>query len=525
MNLETWDYIVVGGGHNGLSAACTLASKGESVLLLERLPILGGLSASAAYLPEAPDHVLSLGAMDDMFMAGTSLTQDLDLQRYGHSASPLEHPYGWIGEDGETLLLFRDYSRTEENLRRFSPRDARAFAEVRPALDFILDLQDLLITSHPGELPKRALLRKFLQLAPDRAVRRQLAAIATSNLVDFVADTFESDQMRALCTYWASMIGPIDADATAFYTVGLAAVSRKQGVMRPRGGMGGMMNAFASHLTAHGGEIRTGVGVDRVLVEAGRAIGVRLTNGSVLGARRGVLASVAPQLALGSFLDRELLDSATRAKVAMIPASGNNSATLKIDMAVAGRAGYPLAEAARKRYDGADIRRTALMTGTFEDQIAQLKAIRQGEMIASPPVYMAVLSASDSSIAPEGQDVVYLASNVPANPQGGWAGQKDDFTKLVLGSVERHMSGLEHEIGRVITSPADLAERYGASGGCYFHVDMTPFRALKNRPGRGLGGYTTPIDGYYLAGAGSHPGGGVSGWPGRLAAETALKNH
>lgn len=522
---ESWAYIVVGGGHNGLSAACTLAGKGESVLLLERLPILGGLSASSAYLPEAPDHVLSLGAMDDMFMAGTSLAKDLGLERYGHSASPLEHPYGWIGEDGETLLLFHDYTRTEENLRRFSPRDARAFAEVRPALDFILDLQDLLMTSHPGELPKGALLRKLLKLAPNRAVRRQLGAIATSNLVDFVADTFESDQMRALCTYWASMIGPIDADATAFYTVGLAAVSRKQGVMRPRGGMSGLMNAFAGHLTAHGGEIRTGVGVDRVLVEAGRTTGVRLTNGSVLDARKGVLASVAPQLALGSFLDQELLDSATRAKVAMIPASGNNSATLKIDMAVAGRAGYPLAEAARKRYDGADIRRTALMTGTFDDQITQLKAIQRGESMASPPVYMAVLSASDSSIAPQGQDVVYLASNMPANPRGDWAEHKADFTKLVLGSVERYMSGLEHEIGRVVTSPADLEERYGASGGSYFHVDMTPFRALKNRPGRGLGGYTTPIEGYYLAGAGSHPGGGVSGWPGRLAAETALKNN
>jgi phytoene dehydrogenase-like protein len=523
MNHDAWDYIVAGGGHNGLSAACTLAGKGESVLVVERLPILGGLSASAPYLTEAPDHVLSLGAMDDMFMAGTSLAADLGLQRYGYSASRLDHPYGWIGEDGETLLLFHDYTRTEENLRRFSPRDARAFAEVRPALDFILDIQDLLITSRPGELPKRALLRKVLKLAPDRAVRRQLAAIATSNLVDFVADTFESDPMRALCTYWASMIGPIDADATAFYTVGLAAVSRKQGVMRPRGGMSGLMNAFAGHLAAHGGEIRTGIGVERVLVDHGRATGVRLADGSELRARKGVLASVAPQLALGSFLDQDLLDSATRAKVAMIPASGNGSATLKIDLAVAGRAGYPLAEAARKRYDGADIRRTALMTGTFDEQIAQLKAIQRGETIATPPVYMAVLSASDPSIAPDGEDVVYLASNMPAHPHGGWDACKDDYTKLVLGSVERYMSGLELEIGRVVTSPADLEERYGAPGGCYFHVDMTPFRALKNRPGRGLGGYTTPVEGYYLAGAGSHPGGGVSGWPGRLAAETALK--
>jgi len=519
---DTWDYIVVGGGHNGLSAACTLAAERASVLLVEKQPIVGGLSASSAYLPGAPDHVLSLGAMDDMFMAGTSLASDLGLRNYGYSASPLEHPYGWIGEDGVTLLLFRDAARTEAEIRRFSPRDARAYAELRPALDWILDIQDLITTRHPADLPRRALLRRVLKLAPNRTLRRQLARIATSNLVDFVADTFESDPMRALCTYWSSMIGPIDADATAFYCVGLAAVSRKQGVMRPRGGMSGLMNAFAGHLTKHGGEIRTGASVERVLVDGRRAVGVRLESGLELRARKGVLATVAPQLALGRFLDEDVLDSGTRAKVAMIPASANNSATFKIDIAVGGRAGYPLAEAVRRRHDGADIRRTALMTGTFADQVAQLSAIRRGETQDTPPVYMAVLSASDPSIAPAGQDVVYLAANVPYRPVGGWAEQKDHVAKAIRRSAERYLAGLEHEIGSVSTCPADFEERYGAPGGCYFHVDMTPFRVLMNRPARGLGGYATPIEGYYLAGAGSHPGGGVSGWPGRLAARTAL---
>jgi len=418
MTTNTWDYIVVGAGHNGLSAACALAARGASVLVVERQPVIGGLSASHAYLAEAPQHLLSLGAMDDMFMAGTSLAEDLDLASYGYSASRLEHPYGWIGESGETLLLFHDAARTEAEIRRFSPRDARAYAELRPALDWILDIQDLLTTSHPARLPKGALLRKLVKVAPDRALRRQLARLATSNVVEFVADTFESDPLRALCAYWASMIGPIDADATAFYTVGLAAISRKQGVMRPRGGMSGLMDAFAGHLVAHGGEIRTGVTVDKVLVQNGRAYGVRLEDGTELEAGRGVLATVAPQLALGRLLDDTVLTSGDRAKVALIPASSNNSATFKIDLAVAGRAGYPAAEALRQRHDGADIRRTALMTGTFEDQIAQLNAIRRGETIDNPPVYMAILSASDSSIAPDGEDIVYLACNVPVEPRG-----------------------------------------------------------------------------------------------------------
>lgn len=524
MSQDAWDYIVVGAGHNGLSAACTLAEGGASVLVLEKQPFIGGLSHSHAHLPAAPDHLLSLGAMDDMFMAGTGLAGILGLQRYGYQSLPLHHPYGWIGEDGETLLLFDEPSKTAADIRRFSPRDARAFLDLQPALSWILDMQDLVTTRHPARLPKAALLKKALKLAPSRKLRSDLGRILTANVVELVADTFESDQMRALVTYWASMIGPLDADATGFYIVALAAVSRGVGVRRPVGGMGGLMNAFAAHLQAHGGEIRTATPVARVVVDGGVARGVVLADGAVLEARHGVLSTLAPQLALGSQLEADVLDSATRAKIAMIPASGNNSATFKIDMALSGRATYRLGEQLRQRRDGVDIRRTALMTGTFSDQLDQLRAIRSGSTIESPPVYMAVLSATDLSIAPEGQDVVYLACNVPAAPAGGWDDElRERYAKTVLGSVERYLGGLDTEIGRVTMSPADYESQFGAPNGSYFHVDMTPFRLAMRRPAGGLGGYTTPVASYYLAGAGSHPGGGVSGWPGRLAAQTALE--
>ncbi|MFJ9390495.1 phytoene desaturase family protein [Nocardioides sp. NPDC101246] len=519
---DEWDYVVIGGGHNGLSAACTLAAEGASVLVLEKQNVLGGLANSHAYLPEAPDHVLSIGAMDDMFMASTSLARDLGLADYGYSSTRLENPYGWIGEDGSTLLLFHDAARTEADIRRFSPRDARAYAGLRPALDWILDVQSMVMTSQPDDLPKRAILRKLLKLAPDRAMRRQVGRLISSNLVDFVADTFESDQMRALCTYWSSMIGPVDADATGFYCVGLAAVSRPSGVLRPKGGMGALAASFGRHLEARGGQVRTGVTVEQIIVDKGRATGVRLVGGEIVRAGWGVLTTTAPQLSLGRLVPDGVLDEGTRAKAAMLPAASNNSATMKIDMAVGGRAGYPLGERLRERYDGADIRRTALMTGTFADQIANLTAIRRGEIIENPPVYMAVLSASDATIAPEGQDVVYLAANVPSVLAGGWADGKDRVAKAVLGSVERYMSGLDAEIGRIVTSPADFEGTYGAPSGCYFHVDMTPFRFGMNRPAHGLGGYVTPVEGYFLAGSGVHPGGGVSGWPGRLAAQAAL---
>ena len=105
---------------------------------------------------------------------------------------------------------------------------------------------------------------------------------------------------------------------------------------------------------------------------------------------------------------------------AVLPASGNNSATFKIDIALSGLATYHQGAQQRRRIDDFDIRKTALMTGTFDDNFRQLQAIRAGDSLENPPVYMAVLTANDASLAPDGQDVVYLASNVPAQPRDGW---------------------------------------------------------------------------------------------------------
>ena len=517
---DSFDYVVIGGGHNGLTAACTLADTGASVVVLEQRPILGGLSTSHPYVPGAPDHVLSLGAMDDMFMSCTSMIGDLGLRAHGLDTISVPAPYGWIGQDGETLLLFADRERTLAEVRRFSAADARTYAELQPALIWIFEALKAVMPKHPADLPKAELGKLLVRLAPSRSIRRRLGQIMSSNLVDLMADVFESDQMRSLGTYWGSMIGPIDADGGGFYCVGLAAVHQKPGVQRPRGGMGSVIRALESRARRSGTEVRTDAVVARVTTESGRATGVRLADGSHITARRGVLAAVAPQTMYGPLLAEGLLDDRLRAKVATIPASGNNSATFKVDIALSGRADF--LNAARRRHDGYDLRKVSLMTGTFTDQVDQLTRIRRGESLDCPPVYMAVLSGLDPSIAPEGEDVVYLASNVPARPVDGWDIAKPWYTDAVLRSAETFLSGLDSELGRVVTSPADFEADYGAPNGSYFHVDMTPLRLAMNRPAPGLGGYRSPIDGYYHAGAGSHPGGGVSGWPGRLAAETAL---
>lgn len=520
---ERYDYIVVGAGHNGLCAAATIAESGRTVCVVDQLPVLGGLSASFPYIGDAPDHLLSLGAMDDMFMAQTSLAEDMRLRDHGYDPIPLEHPYGWMGEEGETLLLFSDFERTAREIGRFSVADARTYRELRETTDWIWDMQDRLGPHDPSSLSKRGMLGMLLRNRPSREVRRMLGRMLQMNVFELIDETFESDAMRGLWAYWCSMVGPAEIDGTGVYMISFAPVHRGRGVLRPRGGMTNLVEAFAGVLSANGGELRLGSPVERIIVDEGRATGVRLADGGELEAGEGVLSSAAPQVTLGKLLEPGILDRTTRNKVAMIPINSINAAAFKLDFAVDGRVGYPRAEAERAKHDGADIRKTTFMTGTLEQHIEQMQAMKLGGNVDyPPPVYMAVLSAPDPAIAPEGGDVLYLHSNVPARVEGGWAAQKDDYARTIVASAERFLDGLDGEIGRMVSTPEDFESRFSAPAGGYFHVDMLPTRLGMNRPARGLGGFETPVAGLYLAGAGTHPGGGVSGWPGRLAAERAL---
>jgi phytoene dehydrogenase-like protein len=520
--VESFDYVVVGGGHNGMAAGATLAERGRSVCVLERLDMPGGLSASHAYLPDAPNHLLSLGAMDDMFMAQTPLARQMRLTDHGYATVPLDHPYGWINPDGDTLLLWRDVRRAIEEIGYFSRTDARTYADLQDPINWIMDLVDVLFIQHPSAWGPIDFAKYLLRHRPDKATRRLLGQLAKCNAFEWISETFESDAMRGLWAYWTSMIGPADAIGSGAYVLGFAGVHRGPGVLRPRGGMSNLIDAFRGVLESHGGQLRLGASVAEIVVEGSRATGVRLEDGSFIGARSGVLSNLAPQVTFGRLVAPGKLTRAERNRVAMVPSNSINVAAFKIDAAMAGRVGYPVAEARRAARDGEDIRTTTLMTGTLEDHIEQMYAMRVGLNVENPPVYMAVLSAADPTIAPEGGDVLYLHSNVPLRPDGGWESAKDVYAEQIWKSALRFLGGVETEIGRMVTSPLDFETRFAVPAGAFFHVDMLVNRLGPARPARGFGGYETPIEGLYLAGAAAHPSGGVTGWPGRLAAQHAI---
>lgn len=521
--MQTFDYVVVGAGHNGLCAATTLAERGRTVCVFDRLDVLGGLSASYAYPDAAPEHKLSIGAMDDLFMGQTSLAEQMRLADYGYDPISMDHPYGWMNENGETLLLWRDFGRTLEEIRYFSPRDARTYEALRAPIDWIMDLVDVLTVQQPTAWGPWDFAKYLLTHRPDRATRKFLGSLLALNAFELISETFESDAMRGLWAYWSSMVGPADAVGSGAYFLGFAGVHRNLGVQRPRGGMTNLVEAFRAKLESHGGTVFLGNGVAEILIDDGRASGVLLDDGARVHARHGVIAATAPQVTLGQLVPQQSLSRVDRNRVAMLPANSINTAAFKIDVATAGRVGFPRAEAARAKRDDADIRTTTFMTGTLEDHIAQLIAMKHGLNIEVPPVYMAILSATDRTISSAEGDVLYLNSNAPAYPSNGWDLNKDAYTEQIWKSGLRFLDGLQTEIGRVVSTPLDLQTRFNAPAGAYFHVDMLVTRLGINRPARGLGGYDTPISGLFQTGAGAHPSGGVTGWPGRLAAQHALR--
>ncbi|MDB5972335.1 MAG: NAD(P)/FAD-dependent oxidoreductase [Hydrocarboniphaga sp.] len=523
-NSKSWDYIVVGAGHNGLTAACTLAKAGKSVLVVEQRGMAGGLSVSHPFVPAAPNHFLSLGAMDDALMAHSPMIEFLDLRSHGYDSVPMAAPYGWMGEDGETLVLHKSFERTVEEIKYFSPKDAKTYADVRGAIDLVMGGLEGIMQHHPSEVPKRLLLNVVLKLASDRKTRKVLARMLSVSAFEMFSETFESEAMRGLWAFWACMFAPATVQASGLYLAAFGSVHRA-GIFRPIGGMSGMIRAMERCLEKHGGEVRCNHKVEELLLDGKRVTGVRIVGGQEFFATEGVLANCAPQVALGKLLPDSARDEGLRKKIEFIPANSIAVAPFKIDYAVGGPVTYRKAVAARAKRDDLDVRKTTFMTGTLEQHIAQHKAALRGENVDfRPPLYFAIMSANDASIAPKGQDVFYLYVNTPLNPVGGWGENKAGYSQQIRNAVSHYVDGLEHEIGSVEHCPKDFEDQFGTPNGAYFHVDMIPTRMLMNRPASGLGGYRTPFAGLYLAGAGSHPSGGVCGWPGRLAAETAMKD-
>ena len=517
------DVIVIGAGHNGLVAANYLADAGLDVLVVEGHHKIGGMTTSGAEIPGAPDHIANHCAVDFLFWNMYPVAQELELHRYGLRTIEAQPSYAYLHPDGETsIAIWRDVKGTADEIRRFSRPDAEAFLELSRTMIPLFKLFRIATMAHPVH-PGLGTIGRAVGIGA-RNVRElgNIAELMTSSGRDVIFDRFEHPATRAALYCLVAAQGSANYPMTAASLVFLG-ILQQSPCTRPIGGMQALPDALATRLQAKRGAVLTDARVAEILLKGGRARGVSLTDGRELLARRAVVASCDPQTALTRFLPAGTLEPTLEHRVRNLPTNAAGFGAMKVDVALSGR--IDLSRYNRWRGDGVDMRLPTHLMGTPEEVERGYGRARAGLLPRGEEMqfWNCISTAADPTQAPDGQDSVYLYTTVaPVRPDEGWDALRDEFADTLVKRAADFYGNLgEMEIGRRISTPADLEERTGAPSGSFLHVDFTRMGPL--RPARGLAGYRTPVDGLFLGSAGSHPFGTVTGMPGRLCAQEVLR--
>jgi phytoene dehydrogenase-like protein len=513
------DVVIVGAGHNGLTAGCYLARAGHSVVVLEAAQRVGGMTSTHALLPGAPEHRINEGAMDASLIRTTTIPRDLELERFGWGEVEVDPPYVWLDEDGSSLCVWRDPLRTAAELKRFSARDARAFVELANELDAAMNVAVPYMNTHPVRPRPGGLVRGGLRSARHPSRLLKASRLFTASHAEIIAEHFEHRSIRALLAA-LPCFAPITQDGTGWVLVYFGLIHRA-GVGRYIGGTGALTDALARCLRFHGGEIHCDTAVEEILVRNGTAAGVRLAGGEEVLAQV-VVTTCNAKAALTELLADGVLSDRLAERARRIPTDGTRASSFKVDLALKGR--LELSEHQANRSDDVDLRKPVICSTTFEEHVAAWEACERGEVPSALPMLTIIPTAADPSQAPEGQDTVWSWTGIAAaHPHVPWAEQKDAVGQHEVDRIARFLDGVrELELDRQVMSPADFEERFRSPDGNVYHVDPTALRFGPLRPAHGFadGG---PLDGLILSGAGTHPSAGICGVPGQLAARAAMK--
>ena len=516
------DVIVVGAGHNGLVAACYLAKAGHDVLVLEAAEAIGGCTTGGAVVEGAPDHMFSPGANDIITMRASTIEADLQLARHGFTQIEIDPVYVALGPEGTSIAFWRDPARAAEEMRRYSRSDADAYLELARIGEAAAGAMVPALTMNPARPPTGSLRRIAGTVARNPREMAIVASLATASAAQVIEERFRHPVVKSAMAMLAAFGGPIQLDGSGVNLV-VPALVKRFGLGRPVGGMGSLPSALERCLTASGGRVRTSAPVESLLTSGGGVAGVRLAGGEEIRSR-AVLTACDPRTALTELLPAGTLPSRLETRARHIPTLNAGAAHLKVDVALKGRLTLPAHQA--RRSDELDLRVPGHLIGSYEEILGAYVGAGQGKLANPMPFVGIIAAAADPSLAPEGEDTLYVWSGwTPLRPHESWDALAGRAAAELLEHASLYYEGIEDlEIGRAVEAWPDLAGRTRVPDGNIMHVDGGLLRQGPLRPALGLGGYRTPVQGLFLTGAGTHPGGSVSGIPGQLAAEVVIED-
>jgi phytoene dehydrogenase-like protein len=512
---EQFDAIIIGAGHNGLVAAGYLARAGKKVLVLEQRDRVGG----ACTLEEPfPGFTMSPCAYV-VSLLRPEIIRDLELHRYGFSAY-VKDPQMFVPFlDGNYLFFRASTEKTVEGIRRFSEHDAQAYPKFLRFFERASAILNPLLLEEPPSIADLA--ARFR--GEDEEIYKWLMF---GNLYDMLADYFESDYMRAAFAgqgVIGSFIGPkTPGSVYVMWHHMFGEVNGEQGMWGyVRGGMGKISFAMAASAEAHGAVIRTDARVAKVLVHNGKAEGVRLENGEEYRAR-AVLSNADPKRTFLQFCAEANLDKDFLKRIARFK---SESGVIKLNIALKELPSFrclPGTEPGLQHAGSCDITPTPdWVQEAFEDAA-------RGELSRKPYIEAYMQSATDSSVAPAGYHTISMfCQYAPYHLKGrAWSEEvKNEMADRIIATMTEFAPNFADAIlDRQVLSPLDIEQRYGLPNGNIFQGEITPDQLFSLRPTPECARYRTPVEGLYLCGSGSHPGGGVMGAPGHNAAMALLKD-
>ena len=501
----------MGGGHNGLVAAFYLARAGLRTLVLERRPIVGGACVTEEF---APGYRASPGAYV-LSNLRPAIWRDMRLRERGLRVSPAG-PSLNLFADGRSFVLHNTDAETVREIAAFSEADARAFPAFKQEMAEIGGLLLPTIDHAPG--PLRAGLRAARRR---RAAERAIELLATS-AQRYLDARFESEHVKAALGWDAisnTLAGPSEA-GTALALVHEHAADPSGAVPWGfvAGGMGEVTRMMADAAREEGAEIRTGAEVERILLDGGRARGVELAGGGAEQARVVVSNADPKRTFLGLCEPGQLPARFARA----IGAYRCEGASLKINLALSGLPAVAGSAAPNGAHRG-----LVQVTLPLAEMDRHQEDARRGIPAIDPHLEVCFPTVHDPSLAPEGRHVATVgARSQPYRlASGTWDELRDTVADRVVEQLGRHFPDLPGMVvGREVLSPLDLERRLALTGGHHLHGDMLPDQLFLLRPVRGAAGYRSPVRGLYLCGAGTHPGGGVTGANGRNCARVVVRD-